>query len=755
MKIAIVTPSPVPFNIGGAEKLFIGMLYNFNKISSHQFELIKIPVKDQDFWELMKGYYDFYNLDLSYFDAVITTKYPAWMINHKNHILYMQHTCRGVYDLYPKNMPVEYKITNRKLLKLDYLLKNDCSIKDLLDELMELREIKDQFQDFNFPGPLTRAIIHKLDRLAVNNISSYNAISKNVANRKGYFPQNKRVSIIYHPSTLEGLYCENYKYIFTASRLEKLKRIDMLIKAFMKTEVDIEFLIAGTGGEESYLKRLAKGDKRIKFLGFISDEELKKHYANALFIPYVPYDEDYGLITIEAMKSEKAVLTVKDSGGVKEFVKHGVNGYIAEPNEKSLFQYMDKMFTEYDKTIQMGKNAKTSVERINWKNLLIKLLEPKKLKKIVLLKTFSIKNPVNGGALRIFNLYKHLTDDFQILHITLGDEYKKEEIYQNFYEITIPKTDEFIKKETALNEKFNTSLTDIAFMLNFDLVPDYARVIKKEYLKGVDLFILEHPYAYTVFKKIFSSFLPIHIYSSHNVEYELKSSVFNDDDVLNKLKYIERELVLTSKRIITCTEKDKNEYAKFCSGDKIKIISNGIELSETDFTINNNSNIVIFIGSYHKPNIEAVQFILETAKELKNYEFLILGSVCNAFSEEIENVKFLGIVSQEEKKRFYKMAKYAVNPVFSGSGSNLKLIEYLSFGKYVLTTSVGIRGFEEFRENVLLFENKEEFIRRITTDIPNIENVIYKIRKYDWKNLSKILQYELKNVLKKHKFDFY
>ena len=43
---------------------------------------------------------------------------------------------------------------------------------------------------------------------------------------------------------------------------------------------------------------MAKDDKRIEFLGFVTDKEVEEYYKNSLVIPYFPYDEDYGLITI-------------------------------------------------------------------------------------------------------------------------------------------------------------------------------------------------------------------------------------------------------------------------------------------------------------------------------------------------------------------------------------------------------------------------------------------------------------------------
>jgi len=746
MKIAIVAPSPKPFIVGGAEKLFMGMLFNFNKITNHNIELIKIPVKDQDFWELIKGYYNFYKLDLSHFDMVISTKYPAWMLKHPNHIVYMQHTCRGVYDLYTGEIDYTSIIRKNKkyLSKLQFLLTNDSTkIENLFEELFYINfNLSNISSDaFEFPNPLTRAIIHKLDNLAFKNIKKFFAISKNVASRN-YYPNNVNVKVVYHPSSLENLFSNDYKYIFTVSRLEKLKRIDLLIKAFKQTSYNIDFLIAGTGGEEKYLKSLAKDDNRIKFLGFVSDEEIIDYYSNALFIPYIPYDEDYGLITIEAMNASKAVLTTVDSGGVNEFVKNEYNGIVTFPNVKSLKEAFDKLLSNKNKTIEMGKNAKKSVDFITWKYLAKNLFNKEPLPKLLLLNTFSIQNQVSGGAKRIFNLYKNLTDEYEINLITLGSVNKKIKLFDNFFEVQVAKTKEFIKKEDELENILKVPATDIAFMKYYYLIPEYEYFVKK-YLIDSKYIILEHPYVYPIFKSLHYGFKTNYIHSSHNIEYLLKSYMFHNKEILNFIYKIEKECFQNSIFSFVCTYEDKTFVEENYNFSKLAVIENGIDISNFSSLKRNPKNIAIFVGSYHKPNIEAVEFIIEIAKLLKDYQFVIIGSVKEAFKRKgiPSNIYFTGVISEEEKISFYEQAYIALNPIFSGGGSNLKILEYISAKIPVLTTSLGIRGYKSI-EGVAIFNSKNDFIEKFLkiSYYSNVERAFKSIQYYDWINISNKLK---------------
>ena len=100
MDIAIVAPCPIPYVIGGAENLWRGLQDHLNEHTEHQAELIKLPSREHSFWDLVDTYRRFSELDLDGFDLVVSTKYPAWMVRHPRHVVYLQHKLRGLYDTY-------------------------------------------------------------------------------------------------------------------------------------------------------------------------------------------------------------------------------------------------------------------------------------------------------------------------------------------------------------------------------------------------------------------------------------------------------------------------------------------------------------------------------------------------------------------------------------------------------------------------------------------------------------------------------
>ena len=102
------------------------------------------------------------------------------------------------------------------------------------------------------------------------------------------------------------------------------------------------------------------------FLGQISEDALREHYANALAVPFVPYDEDYGYITIEAMLSSKPVVTTLDAGGPTEFVVDGETGRVVAPEAKALGQALDALVADPAAARRMGQNAATKVAGSSW-----------------------------------------------------------------------------------------------------------------------------------------------------------------------------------------------------------------------------------------------------------------------------------------------------------------------------------------------------------------------------------------------------
>ena len=124
------------------------------------------------------------------------------------------------------------------------------------------------------------------------------------------------------------------KIIFSVGRLDPLKRIDVLIKAFTRILPKYDglyLLIGGTGEEEERLKKLAKESditERVKFLGFIPDSELFDYYA-ACDVFAFPSWTSSGITPYEALAVGKRVVWTSEAD---EPVLGDKHVFVAEPN---------------------------------------------------------------------------------------------------------------------------------------------------------------------------------------------------------------------------------------------------------------------------------------------------------------------------------------------------------------------------------------------------------------------------------------
>ncbi len=733
MKIAIVAPSPVPFTIGGIENMMWGLYDTINTTTTHQAELIKLPSKELDFWELIESYYQFYKLDLSHFDLVITAKYPAWMVQHDNCIFYVAHRLRGLYDTYGlMDLPSSVESGNPKIDRvLDHMKSNPfpASLDPFFDMLFELKRTAGKSEEsfFAFPGPLIRDIVHYMDDFAFSRPerAKFCAISGTVSARKEYFPKNAEVEVIYLPASKKEYGTGDYKYVFMISRLDGPKRIDVLVKAMKYVKSDIELYIAGTGPEKKKLEALAKGDKRIHFLGFVSDEEAEAYYSNSLVIPYFPYEEDYGLITVEAMMHQKPVITTRDSGGPTEFVKNGETGFIVDLDERQIAEKIDFFAENPDEARRMGINGYDLVKDITWDNVIAKLLgdvsvtDKKsvvcKRKRITVTSTFPIYPPMGGGQARIFNLYRELAKNFDIEIISYTNFDQSPfcgNIAPHLKEIRIPRELKHQEKVWKMEEKAKIPLSDIAELTFGAETPGFCEALERS-VKDSDMVVISHPYLYNAAQKYIGG-KPF-VYEAHNVESIMKQRMLPEtsikEELVKQVFEAEKACCSDSLFVTTCSEEDRQKLHEIYGTplEKIFVVPNGVDTSATRYVspeqrMENkrrlgleNEKITLFMGSWHGPNLDACEMIFKIAPLCPDTTFLIMGSQCAYFKDRSlpENVAMLGLVSEAVKNRTFGIVDFALNPMLSGSGTNLKMFDYMSAGIPIISTEFGTRGIDE------------------------------------------------------------
>ncbi|MBN2400186.1 MAG: glycosyltransferase family 4 protein [Candidatus Aminicenantes bacterium] len=340
-----ICAAQVPFSYGGAENLTAALR---NQLSQRGFDVdvIAIPFKWYPAEQIVNSINIWRQLDLSEangkkIDLLITTKFPSYMANHPNKVLWLVHQFRQAYDLH--ETPI-----------------SGFDPKSRADQEL-------------------RSMLIQADQEAIKGHKRIFTISRNVSQRLLRF--NSIASTpLYHPPKLHPRYRhEHYgDYILSVGRLDKLKRVDWLIRALRFCPATMRCVIAGSGPELLKLKELARKvgvADRVNFLGYVDDQRLLELYGGCFSVYFAPIDEDYGYVTLEAFLSQKPVLTAADSGGTLEFVEHERNGYVIEPeNEKLLADKISLLFSHRQLCRRFGVHGHDKVRNISWDHVVQSLL---------------------------------------------------------------------------------------------------------------------------------------------------------------------------------------------------------------------------------------------------------------------------------------------------------------------------------------------------------------------------------------------
>lgn len=122
-------------------------------------------------------------------------------------------------------------------------------------------------------------------------------------------------------------------YLLTVGRLEKYKGIQHVIRA-LPDLLEYDLLVAGSGPYRKELEQIAiqQGvEDRVKFLGYVDDDDLPGLYAGADAYVTMSEFESFGISVGEALASGTPVV-VRDGGALSEWAKR--DGCFAAPSHR-------------------------------------------------------------------------------------------------------------------------------------------------------------------------------------------------------------------------------------------------------------------------------------------------------------------------------------------------------------------------------------------------------------------------------------
>jgi glycosyltransferase involved in cell wall biosynthesis len=341
----LICTTQVPFTNGGAEAHVAGLKRAFGE-NGYQAEIVSLPFKWYPPAEIMRHALAWRLLDLSEangkrIDLVIGMKFPAYVVAHENKVLWIMHQHRSAYNL--AGTPFD-----------------DLSIHP--------------------DGPRACELIRHCDEQFIPEARKVFANSKRVAERLLRYNQIESEPLYHPPPRAELLRSgEAGDYIFYPSRLEPQKRQELLIQAMQHVRSPVKIILAGSVHDPEHytglISQLGVGD-RVQLRGHVSEQEIIDLYANALAVCYLPFDEDYGYVTLEAMLAGRPLIIANDGGGATEFIEHGREGFVIEPEPEMIADAIDTLFRDRKLARTLGRNGRDRVEAmdLSWQNVVERII---------------------------------------------------------------------------------------------------------------------------------------------------------------------------------------------------------------------------------------------------------------------------------------------------------------------------------------------------------------------------------------------
>ena len=343
-RVAVVTSDP-PFAAGGHLVIAEGLVSALRS-AGHAASVIRTP--QNRFGRQGTAYLATWMTDVGVagdgqpIDHVVSFRFPSYAVRHPSHVCWLNHRMREYYDQWS-------------------------------------RFVEPLSPRARFKEGLRRRLIHAADTyLLTRNVRKVFAQSRTIQRRLerwGRIPSE----VLYPPPPPRPYRCEGYgDYLFVACRLSPLKRVRLVLEALAQPVArGIKCVIVGDGNERSALQAAAEQlglADRVRLVGSVDEHRLVEYFGACRAVCYPPIAEDYGLVTLEAFASGKAVVTCSDSGGPAELVGSGVHGFVVEPDPASLANAFRQLMDDPALAERLGETALRRASEFTWERTLPRLL---------------------------------------------------------------------------------------------------------------------------------------------------------------------------------------------------------------------------------------------------------------------------------------------------------------------------------------------------------------------------------------------
>lgn len=233
--------------------------------------------------------------------------------------------------------------------------------------------------------------------------------------------------------------------------------------------------------------------------------------------------------------------------------------------------------------------------------------------------------------------------------------------------------------------------------------------------------------------------VPIY-FDDHNIEYILMNRTANYNSLPLKLllkreaKLIKKEELKSfkkAKKIFVVSDTDKQQINNKYSNKTI-VVNNCYEILKKP-TLQDLQKNIVFVGNVSwKPNLHGVKHFIRNIfpKVLQKENDITLHIIGSNIPKQIKQITNLNIIlhenaSEREKNKIIDESRICIVPVYFGSGTRIKILEYWAHYKPVISTTIGAEGLKK-SSGTYICDDDDQFANQII-NLMNDKNRINKM----------------------------
>ena len=405
---------------------------------------------------------------------------------------------------------------------------------------------------------------------------------------------------------------------------------------------------------------------------------------------------------------------------------------------------------KFFKVSLIDKASDSDVKRYN-QNINNSIINGSK-KTVLLLSNYPYKIPRSGGQIRSKTICdRYVKEGYTCIPLVVREESNYVGESDPAQEVIFPDNSPYRLYKNIFVPFISEYSSGIFAVESVDVMKAICRRIDQT----IDVIHIEGPFLFKLGQKLKNEVLQMKdsklVYSSQNIEYKLKADMLSCTNIssvikstlIADIKSLELDAVKQADLVLAVSNEDKDFLEKESGRQVILGVNAAHKQEATSYSLELwrkklPSKYFVFVGSAHQPNVVGFFSMLEHTEGSLSEEIkiVIVGNVSVMFETSHQYVKnksvdkqkliLLGMVTDEDLAAVLALAHAVLIPIISGGGTNLKTAEALLSGKYIVSTSKGFRGYEQYinvDRGVFIGNTPEEFQKnmQVVWELPSMD----------------------------------